>query len=186
MTMKTVLSVVTNNCNLLVGGARSFGWFTKTGGYYRQGNSGYPVMVGAAGGAGECLLGGGKTEILSHVFVGGVFTNAIPIGATTTNWLARYGWPVDNHTAVGTLTVTGGTVTIGTETTPRTVGVGDYGTGETYRSKRYLVKPTGGVEGDFASVAVSLAGAREKDAVVKCDASGVYASIPCGAIIMVR
>ena len=66
------------------------------------------------------------------------------------------------------------------------VDLGDYGTGETYRSKRYLVKPTGGVEGDFASVAVSLAGAREKDAVVKCDASGVYASIPCGAIIMVR
>ena len=129
MTMKTVLSVVTNNCNLLVGGARSFGWFTKTDGVYRQGSAGYPFIVGAAGGTGECLLGGGMTEIMSHVFVGGVFTNEIPVWASSTNWLARYGWPVDNHTAVGTLTVTGGTVTIGSTTTPRTLGVGFDGIG---------------------------------------------------------
>ena len=121
--------VVTNNCNLLVGGARSFGWFTKTDGVYRQGSAGYPFIVGAAGGTGECLLGGGMTEIMSHVFVGGVFTNEIPVWASSTNWLARYGWPVDNHTAVGTLTVTGGTVTIGSTTTPRTLGVGFDGTG---------------------------------------------------------
>lgn len=66
------------------------------------------------------------------------------------------------------------------------VDLGDYGTGEAYRSKRYLVKPAGGVEGDFASVAVSVTGAREKDAGVRCDASGVYASIPRGAMIVVR
>ena len=105
--------VVTNKSNLLVGGPRGLGEFVLTGGAYRNANWGYPFIVGAAGGKGTCLLGGGQVVVHSQMYVGGVFTNAIPHDAKAMAYcLALWGWPVDNHAAEGTLTVTGGVVAL--------------------------------------------------------------------------
>ena len=66
------------------------------------------------------------------------------------------------------------------------VDLGDYATQKSYKAKRYLVQPTGGVEGDFSSVARSVVGARAGEAVIKVDANGVYAHVPRGVLILVR
>ena len=66
------------------------------------------------------------------------------------------------------------------------VDLGDYATQKSYKAKHYLVQPTGGVEGDFSSVARSVVGARADEAVVDVDANGVYAHVPRGAVILVR
>lgn len=66
------------------------------------------------------------------------------------------------------------------------VDLGEYGTDSSCKSKRYLVCPAGGIEGGLADADVTITGAAAKDAVVKTDAGGLYASIPRGLVLIVR
>ena len=103
--------VVTNEGNTCVGGPRATGRFELAGGKYWGKDADHPFLVGVGGGRGDCLLGGGTFDVRADMYVGGVHTNAIPHGGNEHD-LVAYGWPLDDRSAVGTLTVTGGTVTL--------------------------------------------------------------------------
>lgn len=107
--------VITNKSNCLIGGARGTGSFVQTGGRYEhpyQKSYRFPFIVGCAGGTGDCQFLGGTANIVGDVYVGGIFTNAIMQSGNCTNTLGYWGWPVDDHTAVGKLTYGGGNVTV--------------------------------------------------------------------------
>ncbi len=66
------------------------------------------------------------------------------------------------------------------------VDLGDYGTQPAHKSKRYLVTPTGGIEGDLDDVDITITGSAARGSKVKVDAGGIYASVPSGLIIIVK
>lgn len=98
---------LTNLGFTVVGGAHSSGIVDQVGGEVcLQGGDNCPFLLGLAGGTGSYVLGGGRLELNQDVFVGGAFTNVI---RGSDMLVAAYPYPVNDHTAVGTLTVTGGT-----------------------------------------------------------------------------
>jgi hypothetical protein len=104
----------TNKNMTCVGGQRAIGSFRQTGGIFRQTGSTFPFMTGIRGGKGEVHFDGGEATIAGDVYVGGVFTNAIPHSVDNgvfTEWpLTRYGWGVDVHYGTGLFSVSNGTV----------------------------------------------------------------------------
>ena len=106
--------VTTNKNMTCVGGQRAIGSFRQTGGIFRQTGSTFPFMTGIRGGTGEAHFDGGEATIAGDVYVGGVFTNAIPHYSNNgvfTQWpLTSYGWDVDVHYGTGLFSVSNGTV----------------------------------------------------------------------------
>ena len=102
--------VTTNKNMTCVGGQRAIGSFRQTGGIFRQTGSTFPFMTGIRGGKGEVHFDGGEATIAGDVYVGGVFTNAIPHSAGTEYPLSKYGWDVDVHYGTGLFSVSNGTV----------------------------------------------------------------------------
>ena len=102
--------VTTNKNSTCVGGERAIGSFRQTGGIFRHTGSTFPFMTGIRGGKGEAHFDGGEATIAGDVYVGGVFTNAIPHSAGTENPLSKYGWGVDVHYGTGLFSVSNGTV----------------------------------------------------------------------------
>ena len=104
----------TNKNMTCVGGQRAIGSFRQTGGIFRHTGAKFPFMVGIRGGRGEAHFDGGEATIAGDVYVGGVFTNAIPHSVDNgvfTEWpLTRYGWDVDVHYGTGLFSVSNGTV----------------------------------------------------------------------------
>lgn len=103
---------LTNLGFTVIGGAHSVGSVEQTGGEVcLKGGDNCPLLLGLAGGTGSYVLGGGCLALDQNAYVGGSFTNIINGG----NLLSKaYPYPVEDHTAVGTLTVTGGTL-VGTK-----------------------------------------------------------------------
>ena len=100
----------TNKNMTCVGGERAIGFFRQTGGIFRNTGSSFPFMTGIRGGKGEVHFDGGEATIAGDVYVGGVFTNAIPHSANTEWTLARFGWYLDVHYGTGLFSVSNGMV----------------------------------------------------------------------------
>ena len=87
------------------------GTFRQSGGVYRA-NAALPVAVGMGGGIGSVEISGGEFITASanaDVYVGGVGTNAF--GAKVPD-LAAVGYPIDRHDAQGTLSFSGGSLSV--------------------------------------------------------------------------
>ena len=97
---------LTNGGVTVIGGARSIGSVDQTGGvFYDRSSSIGRFVIGLMGGTGSYVLGGGRLEVAKPMYVGGLLTSCLSGYA---NLSPNY--PVDAHDAVGTLTVTGGTL----------------------------------------------------------------------------
>ena len=100
--------VISNNACTVIGGGRGIGTYVQTGGAFLHRRSSAQFIVGCAGGTGALTLGGGEMRVSGPAYVGGVLTNQVTSG----HLLDQYyngNYPVDQHDAVGVLTVTGGT-----------------------------------------------------------------------------
>ena len=113
-------SVTNTETCLIIGAGYGVGDFEMTGGDMVLAANGRELMVGFAGGIGNCRMKGGTLTGKSDAYIGGSFTNRIGLGEQ----FVLYGCPVDRHDAEGTLTVSGGTTTF-----PGTCYVGANGAG---------------------------------------------------------
>ena len=66
------------------------------------------------------------------------------------------------------------------------VDLGDYGTQQAHKSKRYLVRAAGGIEGDLDDVDITITGSAARGTTVRADAEGIYARVPKGLTISVK
>lgn len=102
--------VITNNGSTVIGGGRGIGTYVQTGGTFLHTSPAAAFITGCAGGTGSLTLGGGVVDVSGPVFVGGALTNQIANGQILGQFYDG-NYPVDQHDAVGTVTVTGGTFT---------------------------------------------------------------------------
>ncbi len=103
---------VTNSGCFCVGGERGTGSFIQTGGVFNNIGAGNPFFAGVRGGRGRVMFAGGEATIAGDVYVGGIFTNAIPHAENTVYPLDKYGWQDLVHYGTGTITMSNGVVTL--------------------------------------------------------------------------
>ena len=119
--------------NLVVGAGFASGAVDQTGGSLDVPCSKYGAVVGFLGGTGSYSIGGGTAAFGGDLFVGGVTKSEIAWNSLSTTGTRYQKASVDaatHHDAVGTLTVTGGTMTVAKRLVLSADGTGSLVVGE--------------------------------------------------------